>query len=43
MHKREDFPGQDEAQRHHILSGGLDEVWTTTAPAASPAHEVLAA
>lgn len=43
MHKREDFPGQDEAQRHHILSGGLDEVWTATAPAASPAHEVLAA
>lgn len=43
MHKREDFPDRDEAQRHHIISGGLDEVWTSTAPAGSPAHEVLAA
>ncbi|AGT11361.1 FAD-dependent oxidoreductase [Paracoccus aminophilus] len=43
MHKREDFPQADEAQRHHIISGGLDEVWTTPAPVAGPALEVLAA
>lgn len=43
MHKREDYPARDEAQRHHIISGGLDEVWTSTAAAESPAHEVLAA
>ena len=43
MHKREDHPAKDEAQRHHILTGGLDEVWTATAPAAGPAVEVLAA
>lgn len=28
MHKREDRPGLDPAQRHHVLSGGLDQVWT---------------
>jgi succinate dehydrogenase/fumarate reductase flavoprotein subunit len=33
MHKREDFPQQDPAQRHHIATGGLDEVWTRTVPA----------
>ncbi len=43
MHKREDHPAKDEAQRHHILTGGLNEVWTATAPAAGPAVEVLAA
>ncbi|WP_411035626.1 FAD-dependent oxidoreductase [Shinella sp. BYT-45] len=43
MHKREDFPSRDEAQRHHVVSGGLDEVWTGMAPVNGPAHEVLAA
>lgn len=28
MHKREDFPSQDPAQHHRLLTGGLDEVWT---------------
>ena len=28
MHTREDHPAKDEAQRHRILSGGLDVVWT---------------
>jgi succinate dehydrogenase/fumarate reductase flavoprotein subunit len=27
MHYRADHPALDEAQRHRILSGGLDEVW----------------
>jgi succinate dehydrogenase/fumarate reductase flavoprotein subunit len=30
MHRREDFPRQDEGQRHHITTGGLDQVWTST-------------
>jgi succinate dehydrogenase/fumarate reductase flavoprotein subunit len=34
MHRREDFPGQDEAQRHSITTGGLDEVWTSARPRA---------
>ncbi|WP_280277080.1 FAD-binding protein [Nocardia wallacei] len=33
MSKRADHPDLDPAQHHHILSGGLDEVWTATAPA----------
>lgn len=43
MHKREDFPQKDETQRHHIISGGLDEVWTATDAAHHPSLEVLAA
>ena len=31
MSKRDDFPELDVAQHHHILTGGLDAVWTTTA------------
>ncbi|MFC0038808.1 FAD-binding protein [Actinomadura rayongensis] len=27
MHKREDRPGQDPAQHHRLVTGGLDEVW----------------
>ncbi|MBF6267120.1 FAD-dependent oxidoreductase [Nocardia farcinica] len=33
MNKRADHPEQDPAQHHHILAGGLDRVWTDTAPA----------
>ncbi|WP_067846380.1 FAD-dependent oxidoreductase [Nocardia lijiangensis] len=33
MSKRADHPELDPAQRHHVLSGGLDAVWTGTAPA----------
>jgi succinate dehydrogenase/fumarate reductase flavoprotein subunit len=29
MHRRDDFPGQDERFRHYITAGGLDEVWTS--------------
>jgi succinate dehydrogenase/fumarate reductase flavoprotein subunit len=29
MHRREDFPNQDERFRHYITAGGLDEVWTS--------------
>ncbi|WP_433137366.1 FAD-binding protein [Actinomadura nitritigenes] len=28
MHKRLDLPEQDPAQRHRLVTGGLDEVWT---------------
>jgi succinate dehydrogenase/fumarate reductase flavoprotein subunit len=28
MSKRADFPDLDQSQHHHILTGGLDEVWT---------------
>ncbi|WP_227983330.1 FAD-dependent oxidoreductase [Nocardia spumae] len=31
MSKRADHPELDPAQHHHILSGGLDEVWTAAA------------
>lgn len=30
MSKRADYPDLDESQRHHILTGGLDRVWTRT-------------
>jgi succinate dehydrogenase/fumarate reductase flavoprotein subunit len=43
MHKREDYPRQDPAQRHHLTSGGLDEVWIASRPApALPAEEAAA-
>lgn len=32
MHRRDDFPEQDSAQRHYITTGGLDEVWTSLRP-----------
>ncbi|MDB5408185.1 MAG: pyridine nucleotide-disulfide oxidoreductase [Rhodospirillales bacterium] len=35
MHKREDYPRQDSAQRHYLTSGGLDEVWVAPRPAPS--------
>ncbi|MEU6812015.1 FAD-binding protein [Streptomyces sp. NPDC046831] len=36
MARRLDFPGQDPAQRHRVVSGGLDEVWTRPEPVAAP-------
>jgi succinate dehydrogenase/fumarate reductase flavoprotein subunit len=30
MHRRDDYPGQDERFRHYITAGGLDEVWTSS-------------
>src|ERR1700761_1592527 len=29
MHRRDDFPNQDERFRHYVTTGGLDEVWTS--------------
>jgi succinate dehydrogenase/fumarate reductase flavoprotein subunit len=38
MHRRDDYPDQDERQRHYITSGGLDEVWTSSRPHAGIAY-----
>ena len=38
MHRRDDFPDQDDRQRHYITSGGLDEVWTSFRPHAAAAY-----
>ena len=27
MHRRQDYPELDAAQQHHLISGGLDQVW----------------
>lgn len=35
MHRRDDFPDQDERFRHYVTTGGLDDVWTSTRPHAS--------
>ncbi|MFD2249403.1 succinate dehydrogenase/fumarate reductase flavoprotein subunit [Pseudochelatococcus lubricantis] len=43
MHKREDFPEKDDAQLHHTIAGGLDEVWIGRERASAPEQEVLAA
>ncbi|MBD2666191.1 FAD-dependent oxidoreductase [Richelia sinica] len=32
MHKHGDYPELDDKQQHHLISGGLDEVWVKTAP-----------
>jgi succinate dehydrogenase/fumarate reductase flavoprotein subunit len=32
MHKRLDYPTQNPAQRHRLLTGGLDEIWTRPEP-----------
>jgi len=38
MHRRDDFPEQDDRQRHYITSGGLDEVWTAARPHAEATY-----
>jgi succinate dehydrogenase/fumarate reductase flavoprotein subunit len=38
MHRRDDFPNQDERQRHYITAGGLDEVWTSVRPHAATVY-----
>ncbi|HMN78396.1 MAG TPA: FAD-binding protein [Burkholderiaceae bacterium] len=46
MHRRDDHPSLDPAQRHHVLCGGLDEVWTGIGVghrAAPPASQRIAA
>ena len=37
MHRRDDFPQQDDRQRHYITTGGLDDVWTAVRPHAAAA------
>jgi succinate dehydrogenase/fumarate reductase flavoprotein subunit len=32
LHRRSDFPNLDPAQTHHLISGGLDEVWVRRQP-----------
>ncbi|MDB9487976.1 FAD-binding protein [Dolichospermum circinale CS-537/01] len=32
MHKHLDYPEQDTNQQHHLISGGLDQVWVKVAP-----------
>lgn len=34
MSKRDDYPDADPRQHHHVLTGGLDSVWTSTSDAA---------
>ncbi len=43
MHKREDRPRLDAAQRHHLISAGLDEVKVTVHPAAERSQQEMAA
>ncbi|MES5481297.1 FAD-binding protein [Bradyrhizobium sp. INPA03-11B] len=38
MHRRDDFPDQDDRQRHYVTTGGLDEVWTSVRPYAEAAY-----
>jgi succinate dehydrogenase/fumarate reductase flavoprotein subunit len=43
MHKREDHPRQDAAQRHHLVSAGLDQVQIAVRPASErPLQEIAA-
>ncbi|MBC9876583.1 FAD-binding protein [Bradyrhizobium sp. INPA01-394B] len=35
MHRRDDYPGQDDRYLHFVTTGGLDEVWTSARPLAS--------
>ncbi|HLO87134.1 MAG TPA: FAD-binding protein [Nostocaceae cyanobacterium] len=32
MHKHLDYPEQDANQQHHLISGGLDQVWVKSQP-----------
>jgi succinate dehydrogenase/fumarate reductase flavoprotein subunit len=43
MHKREDHPALDPAQRNHVVTGGLDEVWVARRPAAALTAQEVAA
>jgi succinate dehydrogenase/fumarate reductase flavoprotein subunit len=43
MHKREDFPQQDPAQRHYLAVGGLDEIWIRPQSASGDEREEVAA
>jgi succinate dehydrogenase/fumarate reductase flavoprotein subunit len=41
LHRRTDFPEQDPAQDHHLICGGLDEVWIRTSPHVNTLSESL--
>jgi succinate dehydrogenase/fumarate reductase flavoprotein subunit len=41
LHRRTDFPEQDPAQDHHLISGGLDGVWVRTTPHVNTHSESL--
>jgi succinate dehydrogenase/fumarate reductase flavoprotein subunit len=43
MHKREDFPKLDPAQRHHLVSTGLDEIEVSVAPGSERPLQEMAA
>ena len=43
MHKREDHPRLDDAQRHHLVTAGLDEIQVRRRPAAEYARQEIAA
>lgn len=43
MHRRSDHPQLDAGQRHYVLSGGLDDVWTRTEGRAPGFHAQAAA
>src|SRR5580698_5016619 len=43
MHKREDHPRQDTAQRHHLVSAGLDQIQITMRSAAERPQQEIAA
>jgi succinate dehydrogenase/fumarate reductase flavoprotein subunit len=32
MHRRDDYPQQDDRYRHYVTTGGLDDVWTSARP-----------
>jgi len=38
MHRRDDFPDQDNGQRHYVTTGGLDDIWTSVRPHADVAY-----
>jgi succinate dehydrogenase/fumarate reductase flavoprotein subunit len=43
MHKREDHPRQDAAQRHHLVGAGLDEIRITVRSASERPQQEIAA
>ena len=43
MHKRLDHPQIDGGQRHHLITGGLDEVFVSRAPVPQSLPEAVAA
>lgn len=41
MHKHEDHPQLDANQQHHLISGGLDQVWVKPEPQKLETQELL--